>query len=180
MYRELERRGFITTNNFRDIRTQVLDFFTSESMVVQNLQYDNYLTRENVEKIIGNFSKSLKPEVVVRLVIFCLVVYYGLTKSQAEELLLQSWECVDWDKKTIMYNGNSVYKKRCYKNRQNAVFSTLNSCFTIQLFATIDNYFIQFSHALFSINLCVIYYAVCAKIVIFIMRLLFCKFRKVH
>ena len=66
-----------------------------------------------------------------------------------------------------MYNGNSVYKKRCYKNRQNAVFSTLNSCFTIQLFATIDNYFIQFSHALFSINLCVIYYAVHVKSVIF-------------
>lgn len=52
------------------------------------------------------YIKKNLPEVVVRLVIFCLVAYYGLTKSQAEELLLQSWECVDWDKKTISYNGS--------------------------------------------------------------------------
>lgn len=105
MYRELERRGFITTNNFRDVRTAVLEYFTRESIVVDNSQIDNYLTRENVEKIIVNFSKSSKPEVVVRLVIFCLVAYYGLTKSQVEELLLQSWTCVKWDKKTISFSG---------------------------------------------------------------------------
>lgn len=106
MYRELERRGFITTNNFRDIRTQALDFFTSERMVVENSHINNYLTKENIERIIANYTKSSKPEVVVRLVIFCLVAYYGLTKSQVEEFLLQSWDCVDWNKKAILYNGS--------------------------------------------------------------------------
>ena len=53
MYRELERRGFITTNNFRDIRTQVLDFFTSERMVVENSHSNNYLTKGNIERIIA-------------------------------------------------------------------------------------------------------------------------------
>lgn len=104
MYRELERRGFITTNNFRDIRTEALSFFTDESVTSESLSSVNYLTTTNVKKILDNFCKSSKPEVTVRLVVFCLVVYYGFTKSQAEEFLLQSWDCIDWNKKTAKFN----------------------------------------------------------------------------
>lgn len=105
MYRELERRGFITTNNFRDIRTEALNYFTSECMTDENLSTTNYLTTENVRKILKNFNKLSKPEVTVRGVIFSLVVYYGFTKSQVEEFLLQSWDCIDWNKKTAKFNG---------------------------------------------------------------------------
>lgn len=105
MYRELERRGFITTNNFRDIRTEALNIFVDESIVAENVNYNNYLTPQNVRKIIENFNQSSKPKVTVRMVIFCLVVYYGFTKSQVEEFLLQSWDCINWDKKTVSFNG---------------------------------------------------------------------------
>lgn len=105
MYRELERRGFITTNNFRDIRTEAVNLFMNESIVAENANYNNHLTTQNVRKIIENFSQSSRPEVTVRIVVFCLVVYYGFTKSQVEEFLLQSWDCIDWDKKTVLYNG---------------------------------------------------------------------------
>ena len=103
MYRELERRGFITTNNFRDIRTEALSYFAND--IAENTNTINYLTTQNVKKILENFNQSSKPEVTVRVVIFCLVVYYGFTKSQVEEFLLQPWDCIDWDKKTVKYNG---------------------------------------------------------------------------
>lgn len=52
MYREFEKRKNITINNFRDVRTNILRQFISEGIVVENEDFDNYLTKENVDIII--------------------------------------------------------------------------------------------------------------------------------
>lgn len=106
MYREFEKRNIITINNFRDVRANIIKQFTDDGIVSDNDEAENYLTRENIVTIIGNFLKeSKKDEVNVRFIVFGLIVYYGFTKSEVVEFLLQPWNCIKFDKKRIEYRG---------------------------------------------------------------------------
>ena len=104
MYREYEKRRNISANNFRNVRANILRQFISEGIVSENEGFDNYLTKENVDKIVKNFSSSSKNETLIRLIIFSLVSYYGFTKAQVVEFLLQSWECIRFDEKKIIFH----------------------------------------------------------------------------
>lgn len=110
MYHEFERRNLITINNFRETRANMLEHFIMQDAVVEdNIEVENYLTNENVSTIVKNFSGSSKNGVVIRLIIFGLVVYYGFTKSQVVEFLSQSWDCVIFDDNVIEYQGTRRY-----------------------------------------------------------------------
>lgn len=105
MYKEFEKRNLITTNNFRNIRANILMQFIDEGIVTEKNEVDNYLTNENVDIIIKKLNQTQKKEVNIRLIIFSLITYHGFTKAQVVEFLLQPWSCVDFEKNTILYQG---------------------------------------------------------------------------
>lgn len=104
-YAELEKRNLITSNNFRDIRANIVKEFIEEGIVCEDAEFINYLNDENVKAIINNFIESSKNDVNVKLIIFGLIVYYGFTKAEVVEFLKQSWNCVDFEHAKIEYKG---------------------------------------------------------------------------
>lgn len=107
MYREFERRNLIITNNFRNTRTNILDSFFRQGIIQENKEeVKNYLFKENISVIIKNFEEKDKIQSVIRSIIFCLIAYYGFTKSQVVEFLSQPWVgTISFDEMWIEYQG---------------------------------------------------------------------------
>lgn len=115
MYHEFERRNLITINNFRETRTNILEHFMNQEIFHESTDINNYLTEDNVSRIIDEFNRSDKLQVVIRRIIFCLIAYYGFTKSQVVDFLLQPWGSIKFDKDKIEFqdverNMNSFLK----------------------------------------------------------------------
>lgn len=103
MFNEFEKRKYITINNFRNIRVNIVEQFINEGIVREKSVIDNYLTRENIEIILKRFSSSEEKDGTTKTIIFGMVAYYGLTKAEVIEFLLQPWNCINFDEKIINF-----------------------------------------------------------------------------
>lgn len=104
MFTEFEKRNLIKINNLRDVRTNIVKQLIQEGIVCESTEEKNYLTKENVDIIIRNYTKKPK-KTNIKLIIFGLIAYYGFTKSEVVDFLSQSWEAVNFKNKTIEYKG---------------------------------------------------------------------------
>ena len=105
MYNEFESRKYISINNFRNSRTNIVKQFIDEGIVRDVCSIDNYLTSENIDIIMKKYAELSQGEGLVRQIIFGLIIYYGFTKAEVVEFLLQEWDCIKFAEKKVTFRG---------------------------------------------------------------------------